>query len=301
MSFLRTLFGSKFGSKKLDGPALARSDAKSDYAQIELLSLFAPERPIHEPLEQQRWTRVLPHSYAEMLSIFVKAGWLEQSGDLYSVTESGQAAVDAYAQRQEQDKERVMPQVRAALQERDTSEALEIRRRYEAQQPLGNAQWTGPDPQLSHSALTRRILFLDNWLLDGLSEQTAEWLKLYAAEQHMWGTYWQVTPEEIPEPIRTELDAMAPGEVAETAYWKAYGLALYVDNQETWQRCKGGDHVRRIEITGPDDEQTCEHCRSFRGEQYLVARVPELPHRECTSPRGCRCRYEPVLEMYEDL
>jgi hypothetical protein len=32
-----------------------------------------------------------------------------------------------------------------------------------------------------------------------------------------------------------------------------------------------------------------------------VARVPELPHRECTSTHGCRCRYEPVLETYEDL
>jgi len=32
----------------------------------------------------------------------------------------------------------------------------------------------------------------------------------------------------------------------------------------------------------------------------LVARVPELPHRACTSPRGCRCRYEPVLESFDE-
>jgi hypothetical protein len=88
---------------------------------------------------------------------------------------------------------------------------------------------------------------------------------------------------------------------SEAAYWKAYQLALLVDNQETWQRCKGGDHVRRIELTGPDDEHTCEHCRSEHGKEYLVVRVPELPHRTCTSPVGCRCRYEPVLESYEDM
>lgn len=297
MSFLRTLFG----SKKLDGPALARSDEKSEYAQIELLSLFRAARAVHEPLEQQRWTRVLPRGYADTLALFVKEGWLEQSGDLYHVTDGGRPAIEAYAQRVEQDKTQVMPHVLSALQVRDTSEALEIRRRYEAQQPLGNAQWTGPDPQMSHSALTRRILFLDNWLLDGLSEGAAEWLKLYAAEQHMWGTYWRLSPEEIPEPVRSDLKPVAGDSVAETAYWKAYGLALYVDNQETWQRCKGGDHVRRIEISGPDDAQTCDHCRSILGEQYLVARVPALPHRECSSPLGCRCRYEPVLEMYENL
>jgi len=77
-------------------------------------------------------------------------------------------------------------------------------------------------------------------------------------------------------------------------------LALYVENQETWQRCKGGDHVRRIEIVGPEDEFTCDQCRPSLGKQFLVVRVPELPPRGCTSPRGCRCRYEPVLESYEE-
>ncbi|MBK8047761.1 MAG: hypothetical protein IPK16_11905 [Anaerolineales bacterium] len=86
-----------------------------------------------------------------------------------------------------------------------------------------------------------------------------------------------------------------------SAYWKAYQLGLYVDNQETWQRCKGGDHVRRIAITGPDDDSTCSHCKAVLGKEFLVARVPELPHKECTSPRGCRCKYEPVLETIEEI
>jgi hypothetical protein len=87
----------------------------------------------------------------------------------------------------------------------------------------------------------------------------------------------------------------------EGAYWKAQQLGLYVDNQETWRRCKGGDHVRRIEIAGPNDEYTCEECKKVLGKEFLVARVPELPHAGCTSPRGCRCRYEPVLETIEEI
>ena len=92
---------------------------------------------------------------------------------------------------------------------------------------------------------------------------------------------------------------------AEAVYWRAYQLALYVDNQETWQRCKGGDHVRRIEIVGPDDgpdgDELCPVCAADQGKEYLVARVPDLPHAGCTCTRGCRCRYEPVLEMLDAM
>ncbi|MEZ4662156.1 MAG: hypothetical protein R2911_31790 [Caldilineaceae bacterium] len=296
MSFLKNLFG----AKKLDGAALANSVEKGDYAQIALLSEFQNERPLHDDALQLRWGRVLPRSYAETLAIMQKQGWLSASGASYQTTATALPFVTQYAQRLAREKAAVMPKVRAALEAKETSEALDIRRQYEAQQPLGQADWTGPEPQMSHSALTRRILFLQHWLLDGLSAESREWLKLYAAEQHMWGAYWQLPPGEIPLAVQAEL-ASPHMPIAEAAYWRAHGLALYVDNQETWQRCKGGDHVRRLEIAGPNDEHTCDVCGAVVGQQFLVARAPELPHRDCTSIRGCRCRYEPVLEMYDDL
>jgi len=84
---------------------------------------------------------------------------------------------------------------------------------------------------------------------------------------------------ERPAPIVVAELARPDMPIEEAVYWRGYALSLYVDNQETWQRVKGGDHVRRMEIVGPDDADTCEHCRSFLGKQFLVARVPELPHR----------------------
>ena len=87
---------------------------------------------------------------------------------------------------------------------------------------------------------------------------------------------------------------------AEAVFWRAHALSLQVENHDTWQRCKGGDHVRRIRIAGPNDEHTCESCRQLLGKEFLVARVPELPHRACSSTHGCRCRYEPVLESAEE-
>ena len=295
MSFLRNLFG----RAKLDGEALARSTEKADYAQIELLAAFRTPRAVHDPMTQQLWNRVLPRPYPDTLALFQKEGWLTANGAQWQVTPVALPFIQHYAERLASQKAAVLPKVRKALAAKDTSEALSIRRAYEAQQPLGKAEWTGPEPQLSHSALTRRILFLKHWLVDGLSPATAEWLKLYAAEQHLWGAYWPLPLTEIPATVQAEL-ATAEMDAAEAAYWKAYQLALYVDNQETWQRCKGGDHVRRLEIVGPNDEYTCDHCRQVVGKQVLVARAPELPHKECQSSRGCRCRYEPVLESYED-
>ncbi len=299
MSFLRNLFG----RPKMDGAAMARSTEIADYAQIELLAAFHTPRAHHEASEQQQWSRILPHPYAESLALFQKQGWLAAQGNQWQVTGAARPFIQTYVERMAAERAAVMPKVRKALAAKDTSEALTIRRAYDAQQPLGKADWNGPEPQMSHSALTRRILFLNHWLLDGLSKPTADWLKFYAAEQHLWGVYWQLSTADIPAAVLAELAPLAESgmDATDVAYWKAYQLALYVDNQETWQRCKGGDHVRRLEIVGPDDEYTCAQCRQTLGKQFLVVRAPELPHKECNTSRGCRCRYEPVLESYEDI
>lgn len=295
MSFLKRFFGAK-----ADGNALAESTDRSEYAQIHLLMLFEDGAFAPDEKEEQRWSRVLPRTYREEIAFLTEQGWLEPYASGYRVTETGQPFLERYRARLERARTRVMAQVRQALAEKDPGAALELRRAYEAGYPLGTADWTGPTPQLSRSSLTRRILYLDHWLLDGLSSETVDWLKLYAAEQHLWGASWRLPDKEIPAHVREEL-AIDGISDAEAVYWKAHQLALLVDNQETWQRCKGGDHVRRIEIVAADDELTCAACRAVHGQEYLVARAPELPHRTCTSAIGCRCRYEPVLESYADL
>ncbi len=296
MSFLRNMFGTK-----LDGPALAQSRQPHDYAQIHLLARLGEGQALPDAREQGAWTKALPRPYEQQISVMQKQGWLTPEGTPLGLTPEGEKVVTIYRARQAQDRAVAMQKVRQALAERDTSTALTIRREYEATfLPLGKADWTGPEPQLSHSALTRHILFLEHWLLDGIPADVVAWLKMVAAEQHMWGAYWRLPGDQIPDFVRTAL--AKPGmDAVEAVYWKAYQMALYVDNQETWQRCKGGDHVRRLAVVGPDDEHTCDECRTILNQQTLVARAPELPHRTCTSILGCRCRYDPVLEMYDGL
>ena len=295
MSFLKNLFG----GAKLDGSALAQSKELKEYAQIALLAEFLPPRSLHEPGVQARWSRVLAKPYAEAIALFAKLGWLApQDGGLYAVSPVGLPFVEQYRERTVREKADAIAKVHDALLQMMTSEALTVRRNYENRTPLGKADWTGPEPQMSHSSVTRHIFFLEHWLLDGLSPETVQWLKIYAAEQHLWGAGWQLPADQIPPYVQQDFAASGM-DAAAAAFWKAQAMGLYVDNQETWQRCKGGDHVRRIERVGPHDEFTGAPCRASLGKQFLVARVPELPHRTCTSARGCRCRYEPVLEMEE--
>lgn len=294
VSFLKKIF-----QRKLDAEKLATASDAAEFGQIHLLSRFQETRPLDDPRQQAEWERILPRSYRQQIALFVDSGLLQEDDAGYQTTPAASPALELYAQRQAQAKAQAMEAVRTALAQRDSSEALALRRQYEAAQPLGAADWTGPEPQLSHSALTRRILFLDHRLLDGLSPQAEQWLKLYAAEQHLWGARWRLEPGAIPPEVAEELatdNLSAP----EAAYWRAYGLGLFVENQDTWQRCKGGDHVRRIALQGPDDEHTCDFCRGFYGEQFLVVRVPELPHRDCSAGVGCRCEYVPVLETYDE-
>jgi hypothetical protein len=297
MSLLKKLFG---GGTKLDGDQLARSGEIKEYAQIDLLVHFLEPAKLHEPGKQQRWSRALPHPYAETIRRFRQAGWLaEDASGCYRVTAAAMPFVQVYQGRLAQQRAAVMAQVREALAGMETSAALTIRRAYEASFPLGKADWTGPDPQLSHGSLTRRIFFVDQALLAGLSKPIADWLKQVAAEQHLWGVYWRLPEQAIPDEARQEL--ARPGmDLVDAVYWRAYQLALHVDNQETWQRCKGGDHVRRIEIVPADDGDLCPVCAADRSKEYLVARTPALPHAGCTCTRGCLCRYEPVLETLEE-
>ncbi|MFO7634166.1 MAG: hypothetical protein R6W76_16585 [Caldilinea sp.] len=293
------LFKSLFGAK-VDGMALAQSQELKEYAQVGLLAQFSSPRALHDAPSQRDWSRVLPKPYAEMIAFFQKQGWLAATAKDYVTTDACRPFVDAYLQRTEKEKRAAQQGVHEVLAQMMTSEALTIRRQYENRTPLGKADWTGPEPPMNHSAITRRIFFLEHWLLDGLSPETVKWLKLHAAEEHLWGAFWRLAPDQIPPVVAQEL-ARPEMDIVEAVYWRAHAIALYVDNQETWQRVKGGDHVRRLEIVGPDDEYTCEHCREHLGKQYLVVRVPELPHRACTSVRGCRCRYEPVLETLEEI
>jgi hypothetical protein len=47
------------------------------------------------------------------------------------------------------------------------------------------------------------------------------------------------------------------------------------------------------------DANSCPACRAVNDVAYLPSHLPRLPIVGCTSDRGCRCRYEPNVTVYE--
>lgn len=47
------------------------------------------------------------------------------------------------------------------------------------------------------------------------------------------------------------------------------------------------------------DATACPACLAVSDRVYLPTRLPLVPVEGCTSPGGCRCRYEPSVTVYE--
>jgi hypothetical protein len=47
------------------------------------------------------------------------------------------------------------------------------------------------------------------------------------------------------------------------------------------------------------DSTACPACLAVTDIAYLPSHLPALPISGCTSGRGCRCRYEPNVTVYE--
>ena len=47
------------------------------------------------------------------------------------------------------------------------------------------------------------------------------------------------------------------------------------------------------------DANPCPACLAVTDRSYLPSGLPRLPIEGCTSARGCRCRYEPNVTVYE--
>ena len=47
------------------------------------------------------------------------------------------------------------------------------------------------------------------------------------------------------------------------------------------------------------DANACPACLAVSDRSYLPSGLPALPIADCTSPTGCRCRYEPNVTVYE--
>ena len=67
------------------------------------------------------------------------------------------------------------------------------------------------------------------------------------------------------------------------------------EHKAALERIRDGGVATRVRILTFDD--CCPLCRAYEGA-YAFEDAPDLPHEGCSHPRGCRCHYEPVLDMH---
>ena len=47
------------------------------------------------------------------------------------------------------------------------------------------------------------------------------------------------------------------------------------------------------------DANACAACLAVADRGYLPLKLPDLPIEGCSTPSGCRCRYEPLVTVVE--
>ena len=47
------------------------------------------------------------------------------------------------------------------------------------------------------------------------------------------------------------------------------------------------------------DATACDACLAVTDRVYVPSRLPRTPVEGCSTPGGCRCRYEPSFTVYE--
>jgi hypothetical protein len=71
-------------------------------------------------------------------------------------------------------------------------------------------------------------------------------------------------------------------------------LRTHSETARALQRLRDDGRFAKVRII--QGRESCPACKAAYGA-YPIDRVPELPIEGCSHPHGCRCRYEPVLDL----
>ena len=82
----------------------------------------------------------------------------------------------------------------------------------------------------------------------------------------------------------------------EVAICPKCGADLRVDSTraQALRRMRQEGRIKEVRILA--DRNCCPTCRALVAA-YPIDEVPELPIEGCSHPAGCRCVYEPVLDL----
>ncbi|HLO13594.1 MAG TPA: hypothetical protein VK206_02115 [Anaerolineales bacterium] len=69
------------------------------------------------------------------------------------------------------------------------------------------------------------------------------------------------------------------------------------ENRKLLRKWRKDGLIGSVRIRGVNDKFVCSECKKLIDSEFLINRVPELPHVNCTSKPDCRCYYQAVVSV----
>jgi SAP domain len=194
---------------------------------------------------------------------------------LYQSSDAGKQL----AARFEESKQKAYAAALAAIAAKDYVCAISA---YQAiEDDLGFPKWEFEGP--ANPQLIELVLTVKPKILEGCSEEVMAKLRLAMALQCLSGRH---APKDLLRDVETgiRLDA-------ETAARMIYFLARHTEDIQKWKQL-GVTYVTHLATS-----DSCSVCSKLNGRKWIIDQAPELPHTQCMHDYGCRCLYQPVLNL----
>jgi len=122
-------------------------------------------------------------------------------------------------------------------------------------------------------------------ILSSLNEEQMNRICFVAALSHFMDKkkYLKTLPDELNKNLLFD---------KATAVGMVWFYALHRFNLEQW---RNNINIKQVKILHIKDGLSCDVCNSLNGKILNIKDVPELPNKDCTSIKGCRCEMRPTF------
>lgn len=196
-------------------------------------------------------------------------------------TEAGQALVDQFLAKQEEEKTRAERDSIAALEAENYPLACKLFADYHANQVFRhglNYDLGVPDP--SRSRRLELIASATPRIISNIRNDALPHVRRAAQVMELWGR--EVAEKRLPGGLETalRLDAMTAANMISSYVYNKLRLAGVEDLAL---------FLKGVRVSSIGDESHCRECAALDGKMFTLAELPELPYEHCTSEQGCRC------------
>ncbi len=205
----------------------------------------------------------------------------------WGTTEKGAEIVDNYRLKKKAEKEDLEDKLLAFILDKMHSQAAQLRAEYNSRQvfPPGlGCDWNDWNIQRDANILNA-VRELTPDVFTGMSSADLGPARITASLQHLYGAH-------VSERLRNKILSSVPiitDEKMNRLEFQARQLLNFAygkTNLEEWKAMSFA--FIKISCSGED---SCTACRQISLNNYPIAQAPELPLKDCTETRGCRCCY----------